>query len=132
MDEIGDLSLAVQAKLLKLLEEGVYEPLGSTVERQAHIRIISATNQSIPDMIKQKKFREDLYYRINSVILEIPPLREHKEDILPLAAFLWKSLLRKITGKSSPWMKIVWLCCSDTTGRGISENFEMLFTAQLF
>ncbi len=87
LDEIGDLSLAVQAKLLKLLEEGVYEPLGSTVERQAHIRIISATNQSIPDMIKQKKFREDLYYRINSVILEIPPLREHKEDILPLAAF---------------------------------------------
>lgn len=84
LDEIGDLSLPVQAKLLKLLEEGVYEPLGSTVEKKAHIRIISATNQNIPEMISRRKFREDLFYRINSVILEIPPLRERMEDIYPL------------------------------------------------
>ena len=87
LDEIGDLSLSVQAKLLKLLEEGVYEPLGSTVEKKAHIRIISATNQNIQEMIKQKKFREDLFYRINSVILEIPPLRTRKEDIFPLSNY---------------------------------------------
>ncbi len=87
LDEIGELSLNVQSKLLKLLEEGVYSPLGSTVEYKADIRIISATNQSIPDMITEKRFREDLYYRINSVILEIPPLRDRKEDIKPLTVF---------------------------------------------
>ncbi len=87
LDEIGELSLAVQSKLLKLLEEGVYSPLGSTVEYKADIRIISATNQLLPDMIKKKEFREDLYYRINSVVLEIPPLRDRKEDILPLSTF---------------------------------------------
>jgi two-component system NtrC family response regulator len=90
LDEIGELSLNVQSKLLKLLEEGVYSPLGSTSEYEAHIRIISATNQSITDMIKEKKFREDLFYRINSVILEIPPLRERKEDIFSLAYFFLK------------------------------------------
>lgn len=87
LDEIGDLSLTVQSKLLKLLEEGVYSPLGSTKEYKAHIRIISATNQSITKMIKEKKFREDLFYRINSVMLEIPPLRARKEDISPLVQF---------------------------------------------
>lgn len=90
LDEIGELSLNVQSKLLKLLEEGVYSPLGSTSEYEAHIRIISATNQSITDMIKEKKFREDLFYRINSVMIEIPPLRGRKEDILPLASFFLK------------------------------------------
>ncbi len=85
LDEIGDLSLTVQSKLLKLLEEGVYSPLGSMKEYKAHIRIISASNQSLIEMIKEKRFREDLYYRINSVILEIPPLCKRKEDILPLA-----------------------------------------------
>lgn len=90
LDEIGDLSLTVQSKLLKLLEEGIYSPLGSTKEYKAHIRIISATNQSITKMIKEKKFREDLFYRINSVMLEIPPLRARKEDILPLVEFFIK------------------------------------------
>jgi len=90
LDEIGELSLTVQAKLLKLLEEGVYSPLGSTKEFKAHIRIISATNQSITRMIREKRFREDLFYRINSVILEIPPLRTRKEDVPPLVKFFIK------------------------------------------
>jgi len=90
LDEIGDLSMTVQSKLLKLLEEGIYSPLGSTKEFKAHIRIISATNQSLAKMIKEKKFREDLFYRINSVMLEIPPLRARKDDISPLAEFFIK------------------------------------------
>lgn len=96
LDEIGDLSLSVQAKLLKLLEEGIYEPLGSTEERKAHIRIISATNQDLQKMIREKKFREDLYYRINSVIFEIPPLRERKDDILPLSLYF----IKKFSGEN--------------------------------
>lgn len=90
LDEIGDLSLTIQAKLLKLLEEGIYEPLGSTAERKAHIRILSATNQNIPEMIVHKRFREDLYYRINAVVFEIPALRERKEDIFPLTQYYIK------------------------------------------
>ncbi len=95
LDEIGDLSLSVQSKLLKLLEEGTYEPLGSTAERQAHIRIVSATNQPLETMIKEKKFREDLYYRINSFILSIPPLRERKEDIIPLSSYFLDKFSRE-------------------------------------
>ncbi len=90
LDEIGDLSLSVQAKLLKLLEEGTYEQLGSTTVKQAHIRIVSATNQSLEEMIERKEFREDLYYRINSVVLAIPSLRDRKEDILPLSEYFLK------------------------------------------
>ena len=86
LDEIGDLALSIQSKLLKLLEEGVYSPLGSMKEYEAHIRIVSATNQSLSEMIERKEFREDLYYRLNSIILEIPPLRDRKEDIKPLAS----------------------------------------------
>ncbi len=95
LDEIGDLSLSIQAKLLKLLEEGVYEPLGSTVEKKAHIRIVSATNQDIPEMIEQRRFREDLFYRINSVILEIPPLRIRKKDIYPLTRYFLEKFSRE-------------------------------------
>jgi len=96
LDEIGDLSLSVQAKLLKLLEEGTYEQLGSTTVKQAHIRIVSATNQSLEEMIERKEFREDLYYRINSVVLAIPSLRDRKEDILPLSEYF----LKKFSGEN--------------------------------
>jgi len=91
LDEIGDLALNVQSKLLKLLEDGVYSSLGSMKEHEAHVRIVSATNQSLQEMIRQKEFRKDLFYRINSIMLEIPPLRDRKEDIKPLAeSFLQK------------------------------------------
>ncbi len=87
MDEIAEIPLGVQAKLLRLLEEKQFEPLGSTATVTVHNRIICATNQNLEQLVREGRFREDLYYRINTIALELPPLRERTDDILPLAEF---------------------------------------------
>lgn len=88
-DEIGDLPLGLQPKLLRLLENKTYEPLGSSVPCKADLRVLCATNKDLKKLIQEGKFREDLYYRINTVTIAMPPLRERMEDIPPLAnAFL--------------------------------------------
>jgi len=81
LDEIGDVSPALQVKLLRVLEGKVYEPLGSTRSVKADLRVIAASNKNIFDMVQKGSFREDLYYRINIVRILIPPLRERREDI---------------------------------------------------
>ncbi|MBW2650522.1 MAG: sigma 54-interacting transcriptional regulator, partial [Deltaproteobacteria bacterium] len=81
LDEIGDISPALQVRLLRVLQERTYEPLGSVKSERADVRIIAAPNHNLFEMVKQGKFREDLYYRINVIRLELPPLRERKEDI---------------------------------------------------
>ncbi|WP_411852232.1 sigma-54-dependent transcriptional regulator [Stenotrophomonas sp. LGBM10] len=85
LDEIGNLSLGGQMKLLRVLETGRFERLGSNRERQVKVRVISATNADLPAMIRDGHFREDLYYRLNTVELALPPLAERPGDILPLA-----------------------------------------------
>ena len=85
LDEIGNLSLGGQMKLLRVLETGRFERLGSNRERQVKVRVISATNADLPSMIREGQFREDLYYRLNTVELALPPLAERPGDILPLA-----------------------------------------------
>ncbi len=85
LDEIGNMSASVQAKILRVLEEGTFMRLGGTNTIKVNIRMIAATNDQLKQAVSQGRFREDLYYRINVVQLEIPPLRERKEDILPLA-----------------------------------------------
>lgn len=87
LDEIGDLPLSAQAKILRLLEQKSYLPIGESKERQADIRIIAATNQPLETLVKEKKFREDLYYRLTVCTINLPPLRERKEDIPLLALF---------------------------------------------
>ena len=84
LDEIGDLPLEVQAKLLRVLEEGRFERLGSTKSIKVNVRILAATNRDLDQMVRSGKFREDLYYRLNVFPIIIPPLREHQEDIPPL------------------------------------------------
>ena len=81
LDEIGDLDLGSQVKLLRVLQEHKFEPLGDSATRKVDIRVISATNADIPQMVSDKTFREDLYYRINLITLKIPPLRERRDDI---------------------------------------------------
>jgi transcriptional regulator with PAS, ATPase and Fis domain len=81
LDEIGDISLAVQAKLLRVLERKQYEPLGSVEPVHTTARVIAATHHNLYQMVREGNFREDLYYRINVVRLALPPLRERKEDI---------------------------------------------------
>jgi DNA-binding NtrC family response regulator len=85
MDEIGNLSMEGQAKLLRVLQTGEYERLGSSTTRRAKVRLISATNADLPAAIAAGRFREDLYYRLNLIELRVPPLAERKEDVLPLA-----------------------------------------------
>lgn len=93
LDEIGDLPPAFQVKLLRVLEEQMIRPIGSTKFREVDIRFITATNKNLSEAVREGHFREDLYYRINVITLEIPPLRERKEDI-PL---LIKYYLNKYT-----------------------------------
>ena len=89
LDEIGNLPLAGQMKLLRVLETGCFTRLGANKERQVKVRVISATNADLPSMIKAGQFREDLFYRLNVIQLQLPPLVERPDDILPLAmAFL--------------------------------------------
>ena len=86
LDEIGNLPLSGQMKLLRVLETGRFERLGSNRERQVTVRVVSATNADLPQMIRDGTFREDLYYRLNTVELRVPPLVERPGDIAPLAA----------------------------------------------
>ena len=85
LDEIGDLSPHLQTKLLRLLQEGEYKPVGSVVTKKADLRFIAATNHDLKTGIREKLFREDLYYRLNVIQFELPPLRERKEDIALLS-----------------------------------------------
>lgn len=87
LDEIGNLSLAGQIKLLRVLQTGEFEKLGSNVTQKVDVRVLSATNSDLALAIKQGEFREDLYYRLNVIELSIPPLKQRKEDILPLAEY---------------------------------------------
>ncbi len=81
LDEIGEVSSALQVRLLRVLQERTFEPLGSTRSETADVRIIVATNQDLTEQVKRGGFREDLYYRVNVVRIELPPLRRRKEDI---------------------------------------------------
>lgn len=85
LDEIGTLPLSGQTRLLRVLETGRFSRLGSNREQHVQVRVISATNAVLPDMIAQGQFREDLYYRLNAVELQLSPLSERRADILPLA-----------------------------------------------
>ncbi|MBZ9686975.1 sigma-54 dependent transcriptional regulator [Clostridium estertheticum] len=86
LDEIADMPLSTQVKLLRVIEDRAIEKIGSNISTPVDFRLITATNKSIVKLIDQGLFREDFYYRINTIIIEIPPLREHKEDIYSLAS----------------------------------------------
>jgi two-component system, NtrC family, response regulator HupR/HoxA len=81
LDEIGDMSAALQVKVLRVLQEGTFTPVGDTTLRTVDVRIIAATNRELKKMVEKGEFREDLYYRINVIQVTVPPLRERREDI---------------------------------------------------
>lgn len=85
LDEISEIPLRLQVKLLQLIQEKTYFPVGSVECKKADIRIIAATNQNLLKMVQEKTFREDLYYRLSVIPIHIPPLRDRREDIIPLA-----------------------------------------------
>ncbi len=86
LDEVGDVSPTLQAKLLRVLETGMFRRLGGTAEIAVDVRVLAATNRHLGDMVAQGHFREDLYYRLNTIRVDVPPLRERPDDIVCLAA----------------------------------------------
>ena len=95
LDEIANIPMGLQGKLLRVLESGEYEPLGSSKTRHANVRIISASNVNFQEEIEANRFRQDLLYRLNTITIDIPPLRERKEDIAPIANSLLAHLAKK-------------------------------------
>jgi PAS domain S-box-containing protein len=95
LDEVGDMSPSLQVKLLRVLQEKEYEPLGSTSSRKTDVRIIAATNKDLSRLVSEGKFRDDLYYRLNVVRIELPPLSQRKEDI----PFLIDAFIQKFNAK---------------------------------
>jgi len=102
LDEIGDISASVQVKLLRVLQDKTYEPVGGIAPVKADVRIITATNKKLYELVKEDKFRDDLYYRVNVMKLELPPLRDKKEDI-PLLVDHFISKFNRLHNKN--------ICC---------------------
>jgi PAS domain S-box-containing protein len=99
LDEIGELPLDVQAKLLRVLQEGEFEPVGSSHTKKINVRVIVATNRNLEAMIREGKFREDLYYRVNVFPILIPPLRDRGEDVILLARSFAAKIAKKMGRK---------------------------------
>ncbi|HEY6837841.1 MAG TPA: sigma-54 dependent transcriptional regulator [Geobacteraceae bacterium] len=99
LDEVGDMSPAIQAKLLRVLQEGDFIPVGDTRARRVDIRFLAATNKDLEEEVRQKRFREDLFFRLNVISLTLPPLRERPEDIEPLARHCLEKVGRRLGKK---------------------------------
>lgn len=97
LDEMGDINIGLQAKLLRVLEDRRVRRLGGTQVYEVDVRIIAATNQNLREAIKEKRFREDLYYRLHIVPIHVPPFRERREDILALAKYFLAEYARKFS-----------------------------------
>lgn len=95
LDEIGELPLSMQVKLLRFLQEGEIKPVGGTATVKLNVRMIAATNRNLETMVEEGLFRQDLYYRLNVIQMTLPPLRDRREDILPLAEFFVKKYSEK-------------------------------------
>ena len=111
LDEIGDMSPNTQAKILRVLQEHEFERLGGTRTLKVDVRLIAATNRDLPTMVDAGAFREDLFYRLNVVTIEMPPLRERKDDVAALANFFIRrfagELKKKIDGLSPDALKLL-------------------------
>jgi len=139
LDEIGDISPALQVRLLRVIQEKVYEPLGSTQTVKANVRIVAATNRDLDAEVKAGRFRQDLYFRINVIRLALPPLRERKEDIPLLAQHFVDRMnrlrARNITGLSdaslAAFMEYDWPGNTRELENAIEHAFVLVRTGRI-
>ena len=122
LDEAGELPLPTQARLLRVLESGEFIKVGSSKVQKTNVRIVAATNVNLVKAVGEGKFREDLYYRLNTVPIQIPPLRERSEDIVLLLGNLLRIVRKNIGCLLSIWMMRHASCCFPIDGREISVN----------
>jgi nitrogen regulation protein NR(I) len=115
LDEVGDMPASTQAKMLRVLEDKSFERLGGNTTIKVNVRLITATNKNLEVLIKESKFREDLYYRLNAITISIPPLRERKEDIIQLAQYF----LAKYTKELNKEMTKI-----STEALNVLQNYE--------
>ena len=118
LDEVGDISAELQTKLLRFLQEREFERVGGTQAIPVDVRVIAATNRELSNAIKQGRFREDLYYRLNVIPIHLPPLRERKDDIPVLAQFFLRRFAAETKKKFSALSKEAeaWLLAYDWPG----------------
>jgi transcriptional regulator with GAF, ATPase, and Fis domain len=102
LDEIGELSLDLQAKILRVLQEGEFAPVGSSQTKKVDVRVIAATNRDLNQAVKDGRFRDDLYYRLNVFPIEVPPLRKRNDDILLLANAFAAKFAQRLGRKIEP------------------------------
>jgi len=131
LDEIGDISPAMQVRLLRVLQERVYEPLGSVTPVKVDVRVITATHQDLLELVQEKRFREDLYYRINVFRLDLPALRDRREDI-PLLVNHFVSRFNRIQNKdvagiSDEVMSVLMRCDYPGNARELENAIEHAF-----
>lgn len=102
LDEIGELPIDLQAKLLRVLQEGEFEPVGSSHTRKVSARVLAATNRDLATAVKEGRFREDLYYRLNVFPIRLPPLRERGDDVITLATFFMQRFAQRMGRNIDP------------------------------
>jgi DNA-binding NtrC family response regulator len=124
LDEIGDLSMSLQPKLLRVLQERSFERLGSSTTTSVNIRVISASNRNLSEMVHQGLFREDLYYRLNVVQMHIPPLRDRQEDIPLLANHFLQIATRQFNRSANAFSQSAMLCLEEYPWPGNVRELE--------
>jgi two-component system response regulator AtoC len=126
LDEISDLDLSLQVKTLQLLQDGQYSRIGDTRERHVNTRVICATNRNLQDQIAAGRFRQDLFYRINVVTINLPPLRERREDIPGLANYFLEHLNARFEREAPPFPNDVMEAFTHKNWRGNIRELENL------
>ena len=122
LDELGELPLEVQAKLLRVIEAGIFERLGSSMPMKVDVRIIAATNKNLEKQVAAGKYRMDLFYRMNVFPIKLPPLRERPEDITQLIWLFVKDYETNWVNELNAYHKDLWMSSSVTPGRGTYGN----------
>jgi transcriptional regulator with GAF, ATPase, and Fis domain len=102
LDEIGDLAVDLQAKLLRVLQEGEFDPIGGASTKKVDVRVLAATNRDLPTLVREGRFREDLFYRLHVFPIHLPPLRERRDDVVRLASEFARRFAAKMGRTSSP------------------------------